>query len=133
MNNREKLFEKFPPVSTERWMAKITADLKDADFSKRMVWKNREGFEVMPFYRQEDLEGLSHINTLPGEFTFVRGSRITGNEWLVRQDVTVNGFEEANAGALDILLKGVTSLGFIIADSDRITAENITLLLKGIH
>ncbi len=133
MNKREKLFEKFPPVSTEKWMAKITADLKEADFSKRMVWKTREGYEVMPFYREEDLGLLNHRNTLPGEYPFVRGSRVDGNEWLVRQDITVRNFEEANARALDILMKGVTSLGFIIADPESITVENIALLLKDIH
>lgn len=133
MNKREKLFEKFPPVSTEKWMEKITADLKGADFSKRLVWKTREGFDVMPFYRQEDTDKLSHKNTLPGEFPFVRGSRTTGNEWLVRQDITVTDFKEANAKALNILMKGITSLGFIITDPDTITVENISLLLKEIH
>ncbi len=29
-NQKEKLFSDFPPVSTEEWMAKITADLKGA-------------------------------------------------------------------------------------------------------
>ena len=133
MNKREKLFEKFPPVSTEKWMEKITADLKGADFSKRLVWKTREGFDVMPFYRQEDTDKLHHKNTLPGEFPFVRGSRITGNEWLVRQDITVTDYKEANAKALDILMKGITSLGFIIADPDTISAGNMSLLLKDIH
>ncbi|HUW93455.1 MAG TPA: methylmalonyl-CoA mutase family protein [Bacteroidales bacterium] len=133
MNKREKLFEKFPPVTTEKWMEKITADLKGADFTKRLVWKTREGFDVMPFYRQEDTEKLHYKNILPGEFPFVRGSRITNNEWLVRQDITVTDFKEANARALDILMKGVTSLGFIIANREEISEENISLLLKDIH
>ena len=29
---KEKLFDQFPPVSTEEWMKKVTADLKGADF-----------------------------------------------------------------------------------------------------
>ena len=37
-NNKEKLFSEFPPVSTEEWMAKITEDLKGADFEKKLVW-----------------------------------------------------------------------------------------------
>ena len=39
-------------------MDKITADLKGADFNKKFVWKTGEGFDVMPFYRKEDLESL---------------------------------------------------------------------------
>ena len=57
-DSKEKLFSDFPGVSTEAWMEKITADLKGADFEKKLVWKTNEGFKVKPFYRQEDLEGL---------------------------------------------------------------------------
>ena len=52
--NKTKLFADFPEVSTEAWMDKITADLKGADFTKKLVWKTKEGFNVDPFYRQED-------------------------------------------------------------------------------
>ena len=133
MSKREKLFEKFPPVSTDKWMEKINADLKGADFSKKLVWKNREGFNVMPFYRKNDLEKINHMGILPGEFPFVRGSRASNNTWLVRQDITVTDFREANLKALDILMKGITSIGFAIPDPETITVENIALLLKGIH
>ena len=85
--NKEKLFDMFPPVSTEEWMAKINADLKGADFSKKLVWRTNEGFNVMPFYRKEDIEGLYTIGSLPGEFPFVRGTR-DNNDWLIRRKST---------------------------------------------
>jgi methylmalonyl-CoA mutase len=50
---QKKLFEQFPPVTTQEWIDKITADLKGSDFNKKMVWKTGEGFDVMPFYRKE--------------------------------------------------------------------------------
>ncbi len=133
MTKKEKLFEKFPPVSTEKWMEKITDDLKGADFKKKLVWKTHDGIEVMPFYRQEDLAGLQHKGFLPGEYPYVRGSHVSDNTWLVRQDIIVRDYHEANLRALDILTKGITSLGFIIDDPQTINAENITLLLNGIH
>ncbi len=133
MTQRETLFDKFPPVSTEKWMEKITADLKGADFRKKLVWKTRDGLEVMPFYRQEDLDSIPHIGCLPGDYPFVRGTRLADNAWLVRQDITVMDYKEANHRALEILMKGVTSLGFIIDNPETINAENITLLLKDIH
>jgi hypothetical protein len=34
----KKLFENFPPVSTDEWMAKINADLRGADFREKLVW-----------------------------------------------------------------------------------------------
>lgn len=133
MSKKERLFEQFPPVTTEKWMEKITADLKGADFSKKLVWRTKEGFEVMPFYRQENLDNLRFTNALPGDFPFVRGSRRSGNEWLVRQDINVTDYTTANKKALDILMKGVTSLGFIIEDPETISDQNILALLKGIH
>ena len=72
-DSKEKLFSDFSPVSTEQWMEKVTADLKGADFEKKLVWKTNEGFKVKPFYRMEDLEGLKTTDALPG--LFVRKSK----------------------------------------------------------
>ena len=48
----------FAPVSKQAWKDKIIADLKGADFDKKLVWRTPEGFSVQPFYRREDLKGL---------------------------------------------------------------------------
>ncbi|MFV0536938.1 MAG: methylmalonyl-CoA mutase small subunit [Dysgonomonas sp.] len=130
-NQKEKLFSDFPTVSTEEWMAKITADLKGADFEKKLVWRTNEGFNVNPFYRSENLEGLKTTDSLPGEFPYIRGTK-KDNEWYTRQDICVNDFKAANAKALDVLNKGVNSLGFNI-DGDDVNAENIKTLLKDIQ
>ena len=124
------LFSEFSPISTEKWMEKITADLKGADFEKKLVWRTNEGFNVNPFYRAEDIEGLKTTESLPGEFPYVRGTKKT-NDWYVRQDIKVKDFKEANSKALDILNKGITSLGFIISRNE-LSAENIATLLNGI-
>ena len=129
-NQKEKLFSDFPPISTDEWMAKITADLKGADFEKKLVWKTNEGFKVNPFYRSENIEGMQIADSLPGEFPYVRGTK-KDNDWYTRQDICVNDFKAANAKALDVLNKGITSLGFNI-DGDDVNAENIKTLLKDI-
>ena len=127
---KEKLFSEFAPVSTEEWMAKITADLKGVPFEKKLVWKTGEGFNVNPFYRAEDIEGLKTTEALPGEFPYVRGTK-KDNDWKVRQNIEVCCFKGANEKALDLLTKGVTSLGFIIK-GDEVNEENIATLLEGI-
>jgi methylmalonyl-CoA mutase len=127
---KEKLFSEFAPVTTEEWMAKITTDLKGVPFEKKLVWKTGEGFNVNPFYRAEDIEGLKTKDSLPGEFPYVRGTK-KDNDWKVRQDINVVCFKEANEKALDILNKGITSLGFTIK-GDEVSAENIAVLLKDI-
>ena len=130
-NSTEKLFSEFPSVSTEKWMEKIVTDLKGADFDKKLVWKTNEGFSVRPFYREEDIEGLKIAESLPGEFPYVRGTKKDSNEWYVRQNIVVKDFKAANEKALDILNKGVTSLGFKIC-KEAISKENIAVLLSGI-
>ena len=133
MTQKEKLFDQFPPVSTEEWMNKIHSDLKGADFNKKMVWKTEEGFNVKPFYRMEDSVDLKYPDTLPGQFPYVRGTKIWKNNWYVRQDIEVSDYSEANRKALDILLKGVDSLGFVITDPESVNIENFNILLRGIH
>ncbi len=128
---KEKLFDQFPPVSTEEWKEKVVTDLKGADFDKKLVWKTNEGFNVNPMYREEDIADLKTTNSLPGEFPYVRGTR-TDNSWLVRQDITVKCVKEANAKALDILNKGVNSIGFYL-EADQISPDNIATLLQDIE
>jgi methylmalonyl-CoA mutase len=130
MSERKKLFAEFPPVTTEQWMEKITADLKGADFEKRLVWRTNEGFNVKPFYRQEDIEKLSTTNAEAGKFPFLRGVK-NDNTWFVRQDISVKDAATANAKALDILGKGVNSIGFIVP-SGMVNKETVDTLLKGI-
>lgn len=130
-NNREKLFSEFQAPTTQEWLDKIEVDLKGADFQKRLVWRTNEGFNVQPFYRREDLKDLKAVDSLPGEFPFVRGNKKDNNLWFVRQDIIVDDAKAANAKALDILNKGVDSLGFKIA-GDALSAELIATLLDGI-
>ncbi len=130
-DSKEKLFSDFSPVSTQEWMDKITVDLKGADFEKKLVWRTNEGFKVKPFYRQEDLEGLKTTEGLPGQYPYIRGIKKDDNTWFIRQDITVNDAAEANAKALDILNKGVDSLGFHIK-AKELNAEYLDTLLKDI-
>ena len=131
MANKERLFSEFQAPTTQEWLDKIEVDLKGADFQKRLVWRTNEGFNVQPFYRREDLKDLKAVDSLPGEFPFVRGNKKDNNLWYVRQDINADDAKAANAKALDILNKGVDSLGFKIAGSD-ISKEFIATLLDGI-
>lgn len=129
---KQLLFSDFPPVSTQAWMDKITADLKGADFEKKLVWRTNEGFNVHPFYRSEDLKKLNYLESRPGEFPYVRGNNSKTNKWFVRQDILVKDVKAANKKALDILTKGVDSIGFIIEEKSLISETNIEVILNGV-
>lgn len=130
-DRKEKLFSEFPPVSTQEWMDKIVADLKGADFEKKLVWKTNEGFNVNPFYRAEDLEGILTTDSLPGTFPYIRGTK-TNNNWYVRQEIEVSDPQKANQKALDILNKGVNSLCFVFSGKD-FTAQAMATLLNNLQ
>jgi methylmalonyl-CoA mutase len=127
------LFDQFPAVTSEEWMNKIREDLRGADFGKKMIRRTSEGYDLKPFYRAEDLKDLKYMDNLPGYFPFIRGTRKDKNCWLIRQDIKVSDYEESNRKALDILMKGVDSVGFVIQDPVSVNEENFKVLLRGIH
>ena len=132
MANKEKLFSEFQAPTTQEWLDKIEVDLKGADFQKKLVWRTNEGFNVQPFYRREDLANLKTPDALPGEFPFVRGNKKDSNEWYVRQNIKVDDPVEANKKALDILNKGIDSIGFRFG-GDMVSPSFIETLLKDIR
>ena len=127
----KKLFAEFPPVTTEQWEEVINVDLKGADYEKKLVWKTAEGFNVRPYYRAENLEGIKFLNSAPGQFPYVRGIK-NDNAWKINQAVDVNCPKEANADALNILMRGVESITFNLK-VEEFTAADLETLLAGIE
>ncbi|MBP1843205.1 methylmalonyl-CoA mutase [Rhizobium petrolearium] len=65
-----------------------------------LVWHTAEGIDVKPLYTAEDLEGIGHLDSLPGFKPFVRGPRATmyaGRPWTIRQYAGFSTAEESNA------------------------------------
>jgi methylmalonyl-CoA mutase len=127
-----RLFSEFPPTPTSEWRERVTADLKGADFNRKLVWRSGEGFDVQPMYRQEDLAGIGHVGSFPGEFPFVRGNRRRDNEWRVRQEIRVADPVTANRKALDVMNRGVDALAFVIDAGEGFSGEMMGRLLEGI-
>ena len=126
-NTKEKLFAEFPPVTTEQWEAVITADLKGADYERKLVWKTGEGFDVRPYYRAENLAAVNHLAAEAGEFPYVRGVS-KDNTWRVHQTISVKCAKEANEEALKLLNSGIDSLGFCFCEVCAADADIDTLL-----
>ena len=113
-----KLFSEFPPVSTEKWEEVIHKDLKGADYDKKLVWKTIEGFNVKPYYRAEDLEGLEYLDSNPAQAPYTRGKHADNNVWDIRQDIKADSIEELNALAVDAVKRGKKD-GFSLSQTSK--------------
>ncbi len=125
------LFDQFPPVPTAVWEEKIEADLKGADYEKKLVWRTPEGLKVRPYYRTEHLEGLLPVGILPGEAPYARGNESTGNDWTIRQDFEETDPATANELARQALDKGAESVGLMVSGPG--SKDDLSMLLKGIR
>lgn len=131
-NKKVKLFSEFPPVSEKDWEEKIIKDLKGADYEKKLVYKPGERLRIEPCYTSEDLKELEYLTPFPDTFPYVRGTKKTGNNWFIRQDIVVSDLKRANEKSLDILMKGIDSLGFILEENKEYSKDDLDLLLKNI-
>jgi methylmalonyl-CoA mutase len=65
-----------------------------------LTWHTLEGIAVRPLYTEEDVEGLPHMGSLPGQAPFTRGVKATmyaGRPWTIRQYAGFSTAEESNA------------------------------------
>jgi methylmalonyl-CoA mutase len=85
--------------TTADWQAAATAELKGRAIED-LTWATPEGIDVKPLYTADDLDGLAHLDTMPGAAPYVRGPRATmyaGRPWTVRQYAGFSTAEESNA------------------------------------
>ncbi len=133
MAEDKRLFDEFSKVSGEESAERVIPGFKGTDPDKDLVWDTGEGFMLSPLYTREDLENLPFAFSLPGEFPYARGNSGAGNSWLIRQDINVTDFRDANHKALFLLDRGIDSLGFIIEDNVAVSGSNLALLLESIY
>jgi methylmalonyl-CoA mutase len=82
----------------EKWRALAEKEVKrDPD---TLTWETPEGIAVKPLYTADDLQGIAHLDSLPGMKPFVRGPRATmytGRPWTIRQYAGFSTAEASNA------------------------------------
>ena len=83
----------------DAWRSLAEAELRGRPLDD-LTWNTLEGIPVQPIYSAEDLNGVDHLNTTPGEAPFVRGVKATmyaGRPWTIRQYAGFSTAEESNA------------------------------------
>ena len=83
----------------QKWKELAAKQLKKKPLED-LNWKTPEGIEVKPLYTAEDIEGLPHVNTMPGFAPYVRGPMATmyaGRPWTIRQYAGFSTAKDSNA------------------------------------
>ena len=83
------------PASADAWQQAASSAAAD-----RLVWHTPEQIDVKALYSAVDLEGLEHLETMPGLPPFLRGPYATmyvGRPWTVRQYAGFSTAKESNA------------------------------------
>jgi methylmalonyl-CoA mutase len=86
------------PEASERW--RDAADAAAGGDVGALDWQTPEGVSVRPLYTARDLEGLDHLETMPGLPPFVRGPYTTmyvTRPWTIRQYAGFSTAEASNA------------------------------------
>ncbi len=96
----------------ERWRQLATEERKGRD-PDELLWHTPEGIDVKPLYTRADVEGLDFLDTIPGDFPFLRGPRATmyaEKPWTIRQYAGFSTAEESNAFYRACLAQGQMGL-----------------------
>ncbi|MCC5992603.1 MAG: methylmalonyl-CoA mutase, partial [Rhodobacteraceae bacterium] len=86
-------------TAKQEWAELAAKELKSRPVDS-LSWNTLEGIAVQPLYTAEDLDGLDHLGSLPGQTPFTRGVRATmytGRPWTIRQYAGFSTAEESNA------------------------------------
>ena len=83
----------------ENWKKNALNELKKTEIESFVV-ETPEGIVIKPLYTSSDVNGIDHLDTIPGEAPFLRGPKATmytGRPWTVRQYAGFSTASESNA------------------------------------
>ncbi|MDH5519642.1 MAG: methylmalonyl-CoA mutase [Acidimicrobiia bacterium] len=118
----------------DRWAAMAEKELRGEPLDDLTV-ETPEQIRIKPLYTTADLDGVHHLDSLPGQAPFVRGPRATmytNRPWTIRQYAGFSTAEESNAFYRRNLAAGQMglSVAFDLAthrgydsDHDRVTGD----------
>ncbi|MFV0244180.1 MAG: methylmalonyl-CoA mutase [Qingshengfaniella sp.] len=119
---------------TEAWKALAAKELRGRPLED-LTWHTLEGIGVKPLYTEADVQGLDHLDGVPGKPPFTRGVRATmyaGRPWTIRQYAGFSTAEDSNAFYRKALAAGQqgVSVAFDLAthrgydsDHDRVVGD----------
>ena len=102
----------FPEPTLDEWAALVAKEAKGGSKADGRR-QTPEGLEIPILYTAADIEGVEHLDSLPGLPPYVRGPRASmyaGRPWTIRQYAGFSTAEESNAFYRRNLAAGQTGL-----------------------
>ena len=114
----------FDLAGRDQWMELVEQVLRGAPFDKKLVHTTYDGVAIQPLYTGADHAGDT---SLPGVAPFMRGSRVAGGAWQVRQ---AHSRATGNRAVLDDLGGGADAIELHI--DGETSQEELDDLLDGV-
>ncbi|PID81632.1 methylmalonyl-CoA mutase [bacterium DOLZORAL124_64_63] len=128
---REPLLDVFETPSNEEWKTEVERLLRGAPFAKKMFTKTLENITISPNYRGEDTRDLPGVDSAPGQWPYLRGTRPKAG-WLVAQEILLPTAEEFNNALRSDLKRGQTAVNLVLdraglkgRDPDQAQTEDV--------
>ncbi|MFU8812642.1 MAG: methylmalonyl-CoA mutase family protein [Balneolaceae bacterium] len=94
----------FPPVSTQEWEQVLANDLNGKEYKELLSWHSLEDFDLLPFYRLDDLRSLPHMQ---------RSEPVkTPGTWTLMEQISEPDLSDA-AAHVERAIRGGTNILFI--------------------
>ena len=86
----DSLFGEFEPAARDDWIAAIERSLGGGTL--RQLHTTADGMDISPVATVEDLDGIQHLDSQPGQYPYLRGTTTTGyldQPWLIAGEIDI--------------------------------------------
>lgn len=133
VKSSENLFSEFPKISKAQWKEKTIADLKGADFDKKLIWRTLEGFDLQPYYTNEDIKDLEYLKKFENRPANIKDGSQGSRYWINREKIVVTDVESANKAAVKALNSGADGLIFDLTGKVGINIKELLNNILPLH
>lgn len=121
----QELFSEFPQITKEAWLNQVTKDLKGKDFNETLVWQSLEGFDINPYYAEEDLKNIPIVAIQEAQ------KNDTSTSWQNRLLIKYSTAKETNSLIINWLKTGIDAITIDLGETN-ISEQDLIRLLNNI-
>ncbi len=121
----KKFFDEFQTSTKKDWEAQAIKDLKGKNFEQTLVWNTPEGFQVQPYYAEEDLAAVPVSAIQQAQASKKKPG------WQNRASISFVNEKQANKAIIEALQNGVHAVAIDLSHAE-VSGVDIPRLLDKI-